>query len=306
MKIVSLQPFTTEVICALGLSDSLVAVSHRCDYPTSVVSKLPKVTSPGRSLGEQATVLERALSLDSIDFDLITQLQPDVIVTRDLSGVYTISDEEVESELVSTFGGPVKIIKFDPRFFSDIPTMFESAGEQLGAKSRGHELAAQLNAQCLDWVDNFYERTRGKKVTFLAGTDPILLGGLWIPEMISRTSAVSQHKRPGYKHIQISWEEVLQFAPDVIVIAPSGVTLNGAIKRLGYFEQLPNWDLIPAVKRGEVIFCDGAVNFSRPGPRIIDSFGILLSAIAGLESGYITKRDSFQRLRWVELHRSRA
>ena len=32
---------------------------------------------------------------------------------------------------------------------------------------------------------------------------------------------------------------------------------------------------------------------------------VLLSAMAELDSGYITKRDEFYRLRFVELHRHR-
>ena len=43
MRIVSLLPSATEIICALDLRDHLVGVSHECDYPFSVVD-LPKVT----------------------------------------------------------------------------------------------------------------------------------------------------------------------------------------------------------------------------------------------------------------------
>ncbi|MCY2972793.1 MAG: cobalamin-binding protein, partial [Planctomycetota bacterium] len=36
MRIVSLLPSATEIICSLGLADSLVGVSHECDYPAQV------------------------------------------------------------------------------------------------------------------------------------------------------------------------------------------------------------------------------------------------------------------------------
>ena len=36
MRIVSLLPSATEIVCALGLKDNLVAVSHECDYPQEV------------------------------------------------------------------------------------------------------------------------------------------------------------------------------------------------------------------------------------------------------------------------------
>ena len=43
MKIVSLFPAGSEIICNLGLSDNLVAVSHECDFPP-LLNKKAKVT----------------------------------------------------------------------------------------------------------------------------------------------------------------------------------------------------------------------------------------------------------------------
>ena len=43
MRIVSLLPSATEIVCAIGLQDELVGVTHECDWPPSVVGK-PVVT----------------------------------------------------------------------------------------------------------------------------------------------------------------------------------------------------------------------------------------------------------------------
>ena len=45
MRIVSLLPSATEIVCALGLGDRLVAVSHECDYPLEV-TRLPRRSQP--------------------------------------------------------------------------------------------------------------------------------------------------------------------------------------------------------------------------------------------------------------------
>lgn len=38
-RIVSFLPSATEMVCALGLEDRLVGVTHECDYPPSVKGK---------------------------------------------------------------------------------------------------------------------------------------------------------------------------------------------------------------------------------------------------------------------------
>jgi ABC-type Fe3+-hydroxamate transport system substrate-binding protein len=189
--------------------------------------------------------------------------------------------------------------------YSRSSNIFSELATALDVAKAGIELASKFSAQCKDWVANFYPRMRGKKVSFLTGTAPLILGGLWIPDMIVQTGAVSQYAKVGQNHRKVEWNEIVAFAPDVIIIAPGGLSVVSSMKRLAYFEALEGWEDLPAVKRGEVIFTDGAYHFSRPGPGLLESMGVLVSAISGLESGYITPRDSFHRLRWVEMNRGK-
>jgi iron complex transport system substrate-binding protein len=104
---------------------------------------------------------------------------------------------------------------------------------------------------------------------------------------------------------EVTWDEIVAFKPDVIIVAPRGFDVNASARLFKRFEKLPGWEDVSAVKRGEVVFAPGLGLFDRPGPRIRDAMAILISAIAGLDSGYITPRDSFYRLRWIELQRHR-
>ncbi len=39
MRIVSLLPSATEIVCALGLGEHLVGISHDCDYPPEILGR---------------------------------------------------------------------------------------------------------------------------------------------------------------------------------------------------------------------------------------------------------------------------
>jgi iron complex transport system substrate-binding protein len=90
----------------------------------------------------------------------------------------------------------------------------------------------------------------------------------------------------------------------VIVVAPVGFNLSESVKTFSKVVTLPEWESLPAVKRGEVIFAAGDALY-RPGPRLVKGAAVLISAIAGLDSGYITERDEYFKLRYLELHRHR-
>ena len=45
MRIISLIPSSTEIVCALGFKDQLVGRSHECDFPQGV-EQLPVCSEP--------------------------------------------------------------------------------------------------------------------------------------------------------------------------------------------------------------------------------------------------------------------
>ena len=44
-RVITMLPSATEIVCALGYRDAIVARSHECDYPTSI-KQLPTCTEP--------------------------------------------------------------------------------------------------------------------------------------------------------------------------------------------------------------------------------------------------------------------
>lgn len=310
MKIASLDPGITDTLFFLGLKDQICAVSHRCETREGM-SAVPRVTAhyTGAPVPSGFFYDER-IPESLINIADLAKIRPDIIVaplrSRSVHDEFTAEKlAEFQGLLSSKLGYEVKLLRYGPNTLEDIFEQSERLAKSLKVNYQLCDLGKRVKAQLMDWGDNFYERMKNKKVTFLSSVSPLKLGGYWIPDMITALSAQSQSKVPPYEHGSVEWKEILEYRPDVVVVAPKDLDLKSAMGTFKVLEKLPGWEEIPAVKRGEVVFTDGLAHFYNAGPKIISSFGILVSAIAGLESGFITERDSFYRLRWLEIQRHR-
>src|SRR5271163_1334779 len=94
MRIVSLLPSATEILYALGLGDSVVGVTHECDFPAEAATK-PHLIQPRLKLNvapaemdrQVSELIARGESIYLVDADLLQSLSPDLIVTQDLCHV---------------------------------------------------------------------------------------------------------------------------------------------------------------------------------------------------------------------------
>ena len=106
MRIVSLLPASTEILYEIGAGDSVVGVTHECDYPPDAACK-PKLIRPRvdpaaapAELDRQVRELvERGESIYAVDAELLERLAPDLIVTQDLCHVCAASPEDLAAAL---------------------------------------------------------------------------------------------------------------------------------------------------------------------------------------------------------------
>ena len=288
MKIISTSPHITELLDSLGVLESVIASgqgTHFCDLDKSV-----------------AKFKEEDLEAK------ITELKPDIVITYNTNEESSFSlEQDLSESYASLADSPVKAFSYGPRTLLGIYDAFEGLGKAVGKKEQGQKLANMLRAEFKNWSGNFYDRMKNKKVVVLSGVEPLEAAGLWIPDFIHQCGAATTTmvQASGKDHNEIGWEQILAYKPDVILVAPRGMALNDALSTFKIMEKLSKWEDIPAVKRGEVFFTDGEIHFYRPTLKLRETMGILVSAIAGFDSGYITPRDSFQRLRWLEMQRHR-
>ena len=314
MRIVSLEPYLTELVQQLGAAASLVGVTERCNLKKLENVKPAVVASVDAASGSSDGTLQKYLAEIPVNLAALKDCKPDIVLTLAPHGVILPNDarggggditlDDLRKRLKTFLGNEnVKLLAVRPTRLESIYSMYEEVGVLISQPAHGRERSQRLKAQLMDWGDNFYERTKNKKVSFLSSLNPLMLGGLWIPDLIALCSATSQHAVDGSADREVSWEEVVAFKPDVIVVAPRGKDLKESLATFKELSKLPRWEEVPAVVRGEVIFSDGTKHFYDPVSGFMDSMAILLSGVAGFESGYIAERDTFYRLRWLELHR---
>jgi len=277
MKIVSLLPSATEIISRLGLEKNLVGVSHECDFPESVV-RLPKLTSSSINTELSSSnihksvmeVMKRAVSVYDLDLELLTSLKPDFIITQDLCDVCAVSFEQVEQACQEVLDKNIRIISLKPKMLGDIWNDVQNVADQLSVTEKGREFHEEMESRIKALQTRRRDGTSPKVLT-IEWIDPIYIGGMWLPEMITIIGGQTCIAESGQPAPVVNREDLERIEPDVVIIKPCGYKLEQTLKELELLKkQLPDWKKSP-----RIYLVDGNSYFNRPGPRILDSLEIL-------------------------------
>lgn len=289
-KIVSINYALTDLCISLGVGGSLVGVSH--PFPSNLrgVDVVAEIHPNPKGLLEEASGM-------SINWELIRSKSPTHFLFDSRGG-----DEKNYAQLISS-KIPVgcQIVFGNTQNLTRSLESYEQIGKKLQAADKGRMLAQKLKAQLLDWGNSFYDRMKSKRVLVLSSIQPVRAYGGWIGEVLRLVSTDTMEI--GIER-EITFKEMVDFNPHVLIVAPDGYSFLEAKKTFLYLEKQPGWEDMWATKRGEVYFTAGTSEFYSPGPNVLINAGsIIISAIAGLESGYISPKDSFVRMRTLEMFR---
>jgi iron complex transport system substrate-binding protein len=263
------------MLFALGLGESVVAVTHECDYPPAARS-LPHLTRtvlrPGLSAGEidravKARVAE-GQALYELDEERLATLAPDLIVTQAVCAVCAVSYEDV-LEVAARLSSRPRVVQQDPSTLGEMLEDVIRLGEAVGMEQQAHELRGELEGR-LATVRAAVAGASLPRVIALEWLDPPFVGGHWIPEMISIAGGEDVAGPPGLKSPEVSWGELSGLNPDVAIAMPCGWYVDDS-----HTQALTHWDQIEALGAQRVFAVDAASTFSRPGPRLIDGVELL-------------------------------
>ena len=272
VRIVSFLPAGTEIVHALGAGSDLLGRSHECDYPAEV-TRLPVVSRPALRLeGLEPEQVDRAVterlksgaSLYEIDEVLLRELAPDVILTQDLCQVCAPSGNELSRALRELPGAP-RVMRLTPRTIAQIHDNILEVGDAIGRRPAAEALVAE-NTQRIARVAKLLAGQPVRRVVFLEWIDPLFCAGHWVPEMIAMAGGADRLGKPEADSERVNWEDVLETAPEIIVVAPCGYGLARATELGGE---------LPSVSNATVYAVDANAYFARPGPRVAEGVELL-------------------------------
>jgi iron complex transport system substrate-binding protein len=286
-RIVSLLPSATEIVCALGLEDRLVGVTHECDYPPTVVGK-PVLTasriSHERMTSEEIDHAVRAQldgghgSIYQLNEGLLAELKPDLIITQELCEVCAVSYKTV-LRAARVIESEARVVSLEPNNIQDIFANIRTVGELAGATAEADALVRDLTVQLDALAVLLTEVETRPRTLVLEWLEPPFAPGHWVPEQVAFAGGDASFGNAGGKSRTTTAEEILAYAPEVIVLAPCGYYKEDVMRALKSARLPRGWHTIPAVREGRVWAVDATNYFSRPGPRVVEGAEILLRVI---------------------------
>jgi cobalamin transport system substrate-binding protein len=251
-RIVSLSPSATETLFAVGAGSQVVAVDDQSDFPKS---------APHTSLSGFTPNVEA-----------IAQLRPDlVVIAYDPKG------------LSSSLGklGITVLHQDGPRTFPGAYQQIRQLGLVTGHEAQATRVIAGMKQRIATIVK---KARKGRRLSvyheltpdLYSATSSTFVGKVYAALGLRNVADAADHGGTGYP--QLSSEYLVSESPDLVVLADT--VCCG--QKPSTIASRPGWDRISAVRTGSIVLVDDSIA-SRWGPRLVDFFRALSSALARLQ-----------------------
>ena len=278
MRIVSLLPAATEIVCELGLQDDLVGISHECDFPKTV-SKLPRLSrarlprnASGAELhGHVEELIRQGLSIYEVDVEGLRALKPDLIITQTQCALCAVSPADLVRAVEDWFGSAPTVVSLEAMTLGGIYRDIVQVASAAGCSGAGDRLALTMKTRIGEVADRAQSASRRPTLGVLEWLSPLMAGGNWMPELIELAGCRPVWGAAGEHSPWLEPERLLGDDPDMLLLIPCGYGIAPALAEAEALRRLKVWPELRAVKSANVFVGDGNAYFNRPGPRIVES-----------------------------------
>jgi len=280
-RIVSLLPSATEIVCALGLEDRLVGVSHSCDHPPHIRAR-PRLTRSrvpldGLSSGEIDAAVRQALrefgSVYEVDGAGLAAARPDLLLTQGVCEVCAVPTRDAQAAAAGIASCP-SVLALDAHDIAGVLNTIRAVGRVAQVSERADACVRDIERR----VACVRARVEGRtpvSVLALEWLDPPFVPGHWVPEMVALAGGRLLRGTAGRPSFALSWEEIAGLDPDVLLVMPCGFDLAAARADAARHAASLCAAAPRAIRARRAYAVDATAHFSRPGPRVADGVELL-------------------------------
>lgn len=281
MRIASLLPSATEILYALGIGDSVVGVTHECDFPPEAAEKPPLIrprvdpsAAPAELDRQVRELMSRGESIYAVDDALLRSLAPDLIITQDLCHVCAASPDDLGTTL-SRMTSPPEVLSLHPQTLAGVWDDIREIGRATRRLTEAGHLATDLERRVTKIEALVAGAASRPRVACLEWLDPIYVGGHWVPEMVASAGGTDLFGKPGTPSFRATAQQVEEAQPEIIIVMQCGFGVARNREEYQRTQFSSGWGSLPAVHNNHVFAVDANSYFSRSGPRLADGVAIL-------------------------------
>src|SRR6266699_6718688 len=296
MRIVSLLPSATETLCALGLADEIVGISHKCDFPSHITNR-PRLTRSAlredlssdeihRRVQESAAGRARLYELDT---ELLARLQPDLVVTQDQCSVCAVGKNDVEEAMRSS-ACQARVVVLRATRFAEVMEDIVTLGSATGREEAATSLVGGMRARLSD-VRRRTAQARRPKVFCLSWFNPLMAASHWMTDLVELAGGFDGLGASDGASAPLDLNQLRFYDPEAIFLMPCDFGLERTSKEWQDPAIQALCGELRAAKNGCVYAVKGSL-FHRPGPRLVDGVELLASALHPLRVRHTHSSES--------------
>ena len=294
-RVISLLGAATETLFRLGLGHTLVGRSHECDFPSSILVRVPCVSQPRLEVQHASShdidVAVRKLSASNepvywLNEDEIAKLQPDLLISQDHCRVCAVTSSDIAAA-TTCLNIPQLVLR--PASLQDCFDDISNIAKAMGVPARGERLLATLDEQMKRLRTVVAQAATSAKdtmnhgkprVALLEWCDPIMGCGYWIPELVEAAGGTPLHCPPaGGSTPTITFEALVHSKPDIAIFALCGFDVARACQEIQNAWSPEQINQLGELCHDRVYVVDGNFLINRSGPRLVESAEALAEAI---------------------------
>jgi iron complex transport system substrate-binding protein len=285
IKACSFLPAATQMIYDMQLNHLLHGITFECpQHALDEKTKIVRCKLEGRNLSSReidklfSASKAEGKSLYYVEEEKLAAIAPDVIFTQDTCEVCQI-DTACTANAVSKLPKQPQLVPLSPNTLQDVFNTAVTIATRLGCEEAAYTYLAKLQAR-INWVVDTLRKNRAplKRVMLMEWIEPIYNCGHWIPHQIAYAGGVDMLSNPSGDSIVTSWEKVMKYNPEVLVIAPCGFHIKRAQQELDLLTNKSGWNQLEAVKTHQVYLADYDL-FTQPSPSTLVAGIELLAAL---------------------------